>query len=151
MYSHILNPILQTTSINASKLLQQWWTNYNNLLLMPEHKVPNSANSSQSKSELLAGYRHNLSWKHFAKRWSSQARVCPAPSAQSDASRIFYAAIPKQWITITRLSGASVSKYSTIITSCLNIRRNPRANLSCSNPLGQCKERKRLAFTASKV
>ena len=86
----------------------------------------------------------------FAKRWSSQARVCPAPSAQSDARRIFYAAIPKQWIKITRLSGASVSKYSTIITCCLNIRRNPRANLSCSNPLDQCKERKRLAFTASK-
>ena len=86
----------------------------------------------------------------FAKRWCSQARVCPAPSAQSDARRIFYAAIPKQWIKITRLSGASVSKYSTIITCCLNIRRNPRANLSCSNPLDQCKERKRLAFTASK-
>ena len=75
----ILNPILQTTSINASKLLQQWWTNYNNLLLMPEHKVPNSANSSQSKFELSAGYRHNLCWKHFCKALEQSGQGVPCP------------------------------------------------------------------------
>ena len=71
-----------------------------------------------------------------------------APPAPSDASRIFYAALPKQWITITRLSGASVSKYSTHYYRLLS-KYQTKPNLSCSNPLGQCKERKRLAFTAS--
>ena len=86
--------------------------------------------------------------KTFCKLLEQAARVCPNPPAQSNASRIFYAAIPKQWITITRLSGASVSKYSTHYYRLLS-KYQTKPNLSCSNPLGQCKERKRLAFTAS--
>ena len=77
------NHTTRITSIIASQLLQQWWTNYNNLLLIPEHKAPNKCKWLAIKSELSAGYRHNLAWKHFANCWSTGRLGCALPCQPS--------------------------------------------------------------------